>query len=849
MIINLKKIAIYLVLCLAFLQTIAQDTTALKSPVNYFELNYTSPKQYIIAGLDITGTEYYDKSVLAVLSGLQIGQKIRIPSEDIAKAITSLWKQKLFVDVKLIVKKIDDDKIWFEIQLQEKPRLSTFSIKGLKKGKAEDLRDQLTLKAGQIITENVLNSAHREIHNYFSEKGYLEASATFEQIPDDIKKNTVKLRINIKRGKKIHISDITFTGVTAIPENKLKKVMKDTRAKYWFWQKSKYIEESYIADKQKIIDKYLSMGYRDAQILSDSVWRDAKGIRIHINLFEGKKYFFRNITFIGNAKYASEDLHKIMRIEKGDIYDQSILDQRLNMSADGLDISTLYMDDGYLFFRVEPVEVLVENDSIDLEIRIYEGQQAYINNVTVKGNTKTSDHVILRELRTKPGQLFSRSDVTRSLRELSQIGYFNPEALNVNPVPNPNTGTVDIEYKVEERANDQIELSGGWGAGFVVGTLGLTLNNFSARKTLKSKYWSPIPSGDGQRVSLRAQTNGSFYQSYSASFTEPWLGGKRPNALTMSIYHSIQSNGQTGINRSGLYTTGASIGLGKRLRWPDDFFIIQYELGYKFYNNISSQSTGLAYYSTIPTGGSNNLYFKIVLARNSINTPIYPSAGSNIALTLISSPPYSLFDGKDYKSVNDLEKTRWLEYYKWKFDATWYNKVAGNKRPLVLMTRVNFGFIGAYNQDKGVTPFERFWVGGSGLTGFNLDGRELIALRGYQDNSLTPYIVSPATGRYVQTGATIYNRYTMELRYPISLNPQATVFPLVFAEAGGTWLKFKDFNPFDVNRSYGLGVRIFLPMFGMIGLDYGWGIDRAPNHPTPDRVNGGNFHFLLGQQF
>ncbi len=849
MIINLKRIFIYLTLCVICTSVSAQDTSLVKGNVStYFDFNYSNPKQYIIAGLDIVGTEYYDKSVLAVLSGLQIGQKIRIPSDDIAKAINNLWKQKLFTDIKLNISKIEDDKIWFEIILIEKPRLSSFSIKGLRKGKAEDLREQLTLRSGQIVTENVLNSTQREIHNYFSEKGYLDAKAVFEQLPDDIRKNTVKLRITVDRGSKIKISEISFSGVTAIKEKKLKKAMKDTKAKKWFWTKSKYIEDNYIADKQNVIDKYLSLGYRDAQIVSDSVWRDSKGINIHINLFEGRKYFFRNISFIGNSKYPSEDLSRLLRIKRGDIYDQSVLDQRLNMSPDGLDLSTLYMDDGYLFFRVEPVEVLVENDSIDLEIRIYEGQQAYINNVTVKGNSKTSDHVILRELRTKPGQLFSRSDVTRSLRELSQIGYFNPEALNVNPVPNPQTGTVDIEYKVEERANDQIELSGGWGAGFVVGTLGLTLNNFSARKTLQRKYWTPIPSGDGQRISLRAQTNGTYYQSYSASFTEPWLGGKRPNALTVGIYHSIQSNGLTGINRSGLYTTGASVGLGKRLRWPDDFFIVQYELGYKFYNNVPDVN-GTVFYSTIPTYGSNNLYFKIVLGRNSINTPIYPSSGSNISLSLTSSPLYSLLDGKDYSKASSLDKTKWLEYYKWKFDATWYNKILGNTKPLVLMTRVNFGFIGAYNKDRGVTPFERFWVGGSGLTGFNLDGRELIALRGYQDNSLTPYTINPLNLRYNQTGATIYNRYTMELRYPISLNPQATVFPLVFAEAGGAWLNIKDFNPFEVSRSYGLGVRIFLPMFGMIGLDYGWGIDKAPYHPNPDQINGGNFHFLLGQQF
>lgn len=817
----------------------AQDSSA------YFKMNYNNPKQYILAGLDIVGTDYYDKSVLLVISGLQTNQKIRIPSEDLSKAMNNLWKQKLFDDIKLNVEKVDGEQIWLQFIVREKPRLSNFSIKGLSKSKAEDLREQLTLKSGQIITENMLNSTEREITKYYSDKGFADIKVSFQQLVDEQRKNTARLKIAIDKGNKIKIASIQIEGNAALSDKEVRKLMKDTKQKRLF-VKSKFIDEKYQEDKQAVIAKYLSLGYRDVQITSDSIWRDAKNqYVIRLNVFEGSRYFFRNINFVGNTKYSSEELHKILRIKRGDSYDQSVLDQRMNGSQDGMDISTIYMDDGYLFFRAEPIEALVENDSIDLEIRIYEGQQARINKISVKGNSKTSDHVVLRELRTKPGQLFSKTDITRSLRELSQIGYFNPEALNVKPMPNPVTGTVDIEYIVEERANDQVELSGGWGAGFVVGTLGVTLNNFSLKKSLQRKYWHPIPSGDGQRISLRAQTNGSFFQSYSASFTEPWLGGKRPNSLTTSVYHSIQSNGLTGANLSGLYTTGASIALGKRLRWPDDFFTIQYACSYQYYNNVPN-STGLTFYSTIPTGGSNNLSFKVIFGRNSTDQPIYPRSGSNIAFSLQFTPPYSLIDGRDYSKLDRLEKTKWLEFYKWKFDATWFNRLVGN---LVLMTRVNFGYIGAYNDAKGVTPFERFWVGGSGLTGFNLDGRELIALRGYQDNTLTPFSINPIDGRYAQSGATIYNRYTMELRYPVSLNPQATVYPLVFAEAGGAWMNKRDFNPFDVNRSYGIGVRIFLPMFGLIGLDYGWGIDQPPFHPYPDRVNGGNFHFLLGQQF
>jgi len=812
----------------------------------YANMDFNNPKVYTLGGVDLVGVSYYDKSVLLVLSGLSPGQKIRIPSDDISKAINNLWKQKLFDDIKVNISKIEGDTVYLQISLREKPRLSAFTIKGLRKGKAEDLRDELSLKSGQIVTENTLSSTRREVKRHFTEKGYLDADLKIEQMLDDQSKNTVKLKLIVDKGPRIKIQDITFSGHSAFTDKQLRGMFKKTKVKRKLFAKSKFIDEEYQDDKQLIIDKYLTKGYRDVAITSDSIWREeGSALNIKINIHEGVKYYFRNINFVGNVKYTSDELHKVIKINSGDVYDQSLLDQRLNMNQNGLDVSTLYMDDGYLFFRVEPVEVLVENDSIDLEIRIYEGQQARINKVTVKGNTKTSDHVILRELRTKPGQLFSRSDITRSLRELSQIGYFNPEALNVNPVPNPAAGTVDIEYKVEERPNDQIELSGGWGANMLIGTLGLSFNNFSAQKMFKSKYWNPIPAGDGQKLALRAQTNGTYFQSYSASFTEPWLGGKKPTSFTLSLYKSIQTNGQTGIKRAGLNTTGAVIGIGKRLRWPDDFFTLQYQLSYQHYQNIVDYQ-GLALLPSIPAGNSNNLSFRLILGRNSVDQPIYPRSGSNISLSVQFTPPYSSFTDKDYSKLDQSERMKWLEFHKWKFDASWYTKLAGN---LVLMSRINYGMIGYYNKDIGFPPFERFWVGGSGLSGFNLDGRELIALRGYQDNSLTPYHLNMTTGQIEQQGATIYNRYTMELRYPISLNPQATVYPLVFIEGGGSWLKFKDFNPFEISRSYGLGVRIFLPMFGLIGLDYGWGIDLPPTNPNAAGVNGGNFHFIIGQQF
>lgn len=808
-------------------------------------IDYAYPKTFILENIIITGTSFYDKTVLQILSGLTIGQKIKIPGEDISKAISNLWKQKMFDDISIKVFDVDGNKITLELFLKEKPRLSTFAIKGLKKGKANSLREEISLKAGQVITETLLANTRYEIKKFYNEKGFLDADIRFEQEPDDPKRNTARLKINVNLGRKVKISDISVDGNTSLTDSKIRRLFKDTKPRYRFLAKSRFDEDKYQDDKQRIIAKYLSLGYRDIAILKDSIYRDEKGfIKIKIDLAEGNKYYFRNIKFTGNSKYSTEELNSILRIKAGDVYDQSQLDQRLNMNQGGMDISTLYMDDGYLFFSVQPVEVLVENDSIDMEIRIHEGQQARINKVMVTGNSKTSDHVIMRELRTRPGQLFSRSDITRTMQALSQIGYFNPEALNVNPVPHPESGTVDIEYTVEERPNDQIELSAGWGANMVVGTLGLSLNNISVKRFFDRKSWAPIPSGDGQRLSLRAQTNGTFFQSYSASFSEPWLGGKKPISFSTSLFHSIQANGYATGNplRAALTTTGVTVGIGKRLRFPDDFFTLQYQINFqRYFNEVNER--GVSYLPSIPAGAANSFSVRFILSRNSTDQPIYPRTGSNISISAQFTPPFSYFGGEAYLNRPESERSRWLEFHKWKIDATWFSKLVDK---LVLVNRINFGLIGRYNARMPYTPFERFWVGGAGLMGFNLDGRELIALRGYQDNSLTPIEFNAETRSFARQGALIYNRYTTELRYPISLNPSATVFPLVFFEAGSAWSNYKAFNPFEVYRSFGAGVRIFLPMFGLIGLDYGWGLDNVPLQPG---VNKGNFHFLIGQQF
>jgi outer membrane protein insertion porin family len=836
-------VLLLLVIALPYaLRVQAQDTTFQDVPD---WIDYAYPKTYILENIVITGTSFYDKTVLQILSGLTIGQKIKIPGEDISKAINNLWKQKMFDDIAIKVFDVDGNKITLELFLKEKPRLSTFAIKGLKKGKANSLREEISLKAGQVITETLLANTRYEIKKFYNEKGFLDADVRFEQEPDDPKRNTARLKINVNLGRKVKISDISFDGNTSLTDSKIRRLFKDTKPKYRFLAKSRFDEDKYQDDKQRIISKYLSLGYRDIAILKDSIYRDEKGfIKIKIDLAEGNKYYFRNIKFTGNSKYTNEDLNSILRIKSGDVYDQSQLDQRLNMNQGGMDISTLYMDDGYLFFSVQPVEVLVENDSIDMEIRIHEGQQARINKVMVSGNSKTSDHVIMRELRTRPGQLFSRSDITRTMQALSQIGYFNPEALNVNPVPHPESGTVDIEYTVEERPNDQIELSAGWGANMVVGTLGLSLNNISVKRFFDRKAWAPIPSGDGQRLSLRAQTNGTFFQSYSASFSEPWLGGKKPISFSTSLFHSIQANGYATGNplRAALTTTGVTVGIGKRLRFPDDFFTLQYQINFqRYYNEVNER--GVSYLPSIPAGAANSFSVRFILSRNSTDQPIYPRSGSNISISAQFTPPYSYFGGEAYLNRPESERSRWLEFHKWKIDATWFSKLVDK---LVLVNRINFGMIGRYNSRMAYTPFERFWVGGAGLMGFNLDGRELIALRGYQDNSLTPIEFNAETRSFARQGALIYNRYTTELRYPISLNPSATVFPLIFFEAGSAWSNYKAFNPFEVYRSFGGGVRIFLPMFGLIGLDYGWGLDNVPLQPG---VNKGNFHFLIGQQF
>ena len=802
--------------------------------------NYASPKEYIIGGVVVTGTKYLDEGVLISIANLPVGDSIQIPGERISKAIENLWKQGLFADIKVVATRTQGSLVFLELQLQERPRLSKFSFKGVTKSEADKIREEIKLERDRVITENVLSTTRNKVKNYFVDKGYLNTEVNIREIKDTAYANREILDIIVNKNKKVVVRSIIFEGNNTLTDAKLKKAMKDTKEKTWFkiFTNGKFLEEKYEDDKKKIIAKYNASGFRDASIVTDTVYRmgnDAIGIRIKIN--EGSKYYFRSINWVGNTKHTSQELSNVLGIRRGDVYNQEVLDQRLYMNQSGRDVSSLYMDDGYLFFSVTPVEYNVEGDSIDMEMRIYEGKQARINKITIVGNTKTNDRVIMREIRTKPGQLFSRSDIIRTQRELAQLGYFDQEKLGVNPKPNPADGTVDVEYTVEEKPSDQLELSGGYGANQLVGTLGLSFNNFSARNIFKSNAWAPLPSGDGQRLSLRAQSNGRYFQSYNASFTEPWLGGKKPNSLSVSIFQSIQSNGRPkgDILRSQIKITGASVGLGKRLKKPDDFFTLYQEVSFQLYqlNNY----TGSFIYST---GTSKSLNFTETLSRNSVDAPIYPRSGSNNSVSLEFTPPWSIanFNHIDYKNATISQKYEWIEYYKVKFNSDWYNKVVGN---LVFHSRIMFGFLSYYNGNIGQSPFERFYLGGDGLSGFTIDGREIIALRGYSNYSLTP------RDRYNrQVGGTIYDKFTFELRYPLSLNPSATIFAVTFAEAGNSWLGFDQFNPFAMKRSAGAGIRIFLPVFGLLGLDWGYGFDPIQNYPG---ANGAHFHFMLGQQF
>lgn len=812
-------------------------------------INYMDPSKYKIAGITVIGSEYTDPLAIKLFSGLQEGKEINIPGDEISEAIRKLWKQKLFADIRISAAEFRGTDVYLVIALTEMPRLGSYGFPGTRKSEAESLREKLSLVSGTVTNDNLKTTAITRIRKYYIEKGFYNIQVEIKESPDPIlrDKNYVRLEFIIDKGNRVKVEQIKFDGVNELSEKRVKRFMKNTKEKKWhrIFKSSKFIEEEYLEDKAKIIAKYNKEGFRNARIVRDSVYMiNPERVVVFMKIEEDRKFYFRNITFAGNTKYSNAALDSVLNIQKGDVYNLELLSQRLEFNQNGRDVSSLYTDDGYLSYFAYPVETLVQPDSIDIEIRIYEGNQFRIGRISVTGNTKTNDHVIFREIRTRPGDLFNRSDVIRTQRELAALNYFDAQAFDVRMNPREDKGVVDLQYVLAEKPSDQIELSGGWGGGRVVGSLGLSFNNFSARKFLKKDAWSPLPSGDGQRFAIRAVSNGLFFQSYNMSFTEPWLGGRKPNSLSVSVYQSVQTNGQrkriegqTNPNRQSLIITGATVSFGQRWQKPDDWFL--------FYTGISYQHFELNRFGSFfsfSEGFSNNLALNSTLERNSVSDPIYPTWGSKITLSTKATLPYTFLGerafGKqyDYDRMTEQERFDWVEYYKVKFTANWYTALNRHKtHKLVLNTNVGFGFLGAYNQRLGASPFERFYLGGVFLSGFLLDGREIVNLRGYDDLSLT----TPSD----RVGAPLITKYGMELRFPLSTNPSATIFALTFLEAGRTWEKFENYNPFNLYRSTGVGLRIFLPMFGLLGFDYGWRLDELPGRPN---MSPGQFHFSIG---
>ncbi len=792
--------------------------------------DYNAPKEYVLGRIRVEGIQYLDPDALVSISGLREGDRVAIPGEGIAQAIRKLWDQGLLSDVSVAAERVTADSIFLVLQLKERPRLSRFAFKGVRKAEANDLREKVGLVRGRIVTDAMLKNASNIAKRFFVSKGFYNTTVRVETQDDSSARNTVTLRFVIDKGQKVKIAQLLVEGNSLETDQTIKRKLKDTKeVNPWrIFKASRFIRTKFDKDKERLVEWYNAQGYRDAAVLSDSVYKvDDKHVNVVLKLEEGRKYYFRNISWSGNYLYPASTLSAVLGIKRGDVYNQELMQKRLTFNQTGADVSSLYMDDGYLFFQVNPVEVNVEGDSIDVEMRVYEGQPAIINRIILEGNTKTSDHVVLREIRTLPGQKFSRSDIIRTQRELSQLGYFNPETIGIQPMPNPSTGTVDIKYTVEEKPSDQIQLSGGWGGFFgFVGTLGLVFNNFSIRNAGKLSEWRPLPAGDGQRLSINFQANGRQFQTYTLAFTEPWLGGKRPNALTIGLSRSVQNTFtdlRSNTIRSSLELNSANVSLGRRLRWPDDYFTMSQSLSYQRYNLFNFFTPGIP----VSNGLLNQISLNTTLARNSLNNPIFPTGGSSFSISVQATPPYSVFRGY----TNPADRFRFVEFHKWMLDGSYFVPLAKN---LVLNTRAHFGFLGYYTEAQGIGPFERFKMGGSGITGFNfLIGYDIIGLRGYGDNVISP--------QGAQGAGIIFNKYVTEVRYALSTNPAATIFILGFAEGGNNVGRYRDFNPFNIYRSVGAGVRIMMPAFGLLGVDYGLPLDGTQGMRQP-------FTFTIGQQ-
>ena len=836
-------------------------------------VDYNNPKKYVVGGVRVEGNHYFSPEQILQITGLQKGMEVTVPGEELSSIVERLWLQRYFEDVAVAIDSLapSRDTAFFKIAIIERPRVSRWTYSGVKSGEQKELEERLNLRRGREFSDYVAKTATEIIKRYYKEKGFHNVKVDVNTKKDTVIRSAIRVQFAVDRGEKVKIQTITFNGAENVKESKLVRSMKKTRDKRLqnFFSSKKFNESEFLNDKRSLISAFNEAGYRDARIVKDTMYYVEPGrVQIDFDIDEGRKYYFRNITWTGNSVYGSETLNEVLKIQKGDVYDVVTMEKRLfgGGKQTEYDITKLYRDNGYLFFNIQPVELNIEGDSVDVEMRIVEGKPATLNNIVINGNDLTNERVIRRQVFTRPGYLFSQSDFERSIREIASLGQFDAEAImdpakGFSVIPNQLNNTVDLIYNVTEKPSSQLELSGGWGGNTFVATVGVSFNNFSTRRFFDKTAWRPVPLGDAQNLAIRFQTNGTYYTSLSASFSEPWLFGKKPTSLNMSLYYTRQTNSYIYYNILNndefMEVYGFAAGLGKRLKWPDNYFVL--------YNQLSWQTYRLqdwAYQFLFNTGISHNLSYTLNLTRTSTDQQIYPRQGSEFTLGLQLTPPYSLlrkngisgydangnpirFTAKSPKDINyDLQSSedryRWIEYHKWTFKGAVYTKLVGD---LVLMARAQFGYLGYYNRNWGYSPFEGFRVGGDGMSGYDTYGSEIISLRGYENYSLTP----TATSSYNSTGnyyaGNVYDKFTVELRYPLILQPQSTIFALLFLEGGNCWSDIRDFNPFQIRRSAGVGVRVFLPMIGLLGVDWGYGFD---NH---DGNGGSQFHFVIGQQF
>ncbi|MBQ6243313.1 MAG: outer membrane protein assembly factor BamA [Bacteroidales bacterium] len=831
------------------------------------EVDYTHPQKYTIAGIEVEGNTYFADQQIISQTGLRPGMQVTVPGDDISNVVRRLWLQRFFEDVSVEIDSLNAarDSAWFRIKILERPRMSRWSFTGVKSGERKDLEERLTLRRGGEFSDYVESTSVDIIKRYYAEKGFLQCAVKTEVQRDSIVKNAIRVNFAVDKGPKVRIRDINFIGNEHVKEFKLARSMKKTKSNkiYNFFSSKKFNEKEYINDKKSAVAAFNEAGYRDARLVRDSIYYVEPGkLGIDLVFEEGDKYYFRDVTWTGNSVYSTDVLNQVVGINKGDPYDVVGMEKHLfgGGKQNEMDVTKLYRDNGYLFVNVTPVETNIQHDSVDVEFRISEGKQATLNNIIINGNDLTNEKVVRRQIFTRPGYLFSQTDFERSIREIASLGQFDPEAImkegGYSMIPNQLDNTVDLVYNVTEKPSSQLEVSGGWGGRTFVATVGVSFNNFSTHRMFEKGAWRPVPLGDAQNLAFRFQTNGTYYTALTASFTEPWLFGKKPTSLNLSAYYTRQTNSYLALNILShdreMEVFGFAASLGTRLNWPDNYFVL--------YNGFNWQTYKLtnwyAGYFIFDDGMAHNINYTANLVRNSTDQQIYPRQGSEFSLSLQLTPPFSLLrkydfdnDGKkvpvkSWKDVNydnwsGRDRYRWIEYHKWKFSAANYTKLIGD---LVLMSRAQFGYLGYYNRKWGYSPFEGFLVGGDGMSGYYSYGTEVISLRGYENYSLTPYEPSSYNSNGYAYAGNVYDKFTFELRYPVILQPSSTIYALAFAEGGNCWSDIKKFNPFQIKRSAGVGVRIFLPMVGLLGVDWGYGFDGPAGSKS-------QFHFVIGQQF